>query len=163
MSAVIILVIQTAYKYCNLKLTKNKQQKTTTINPLRKLNKSTFCYLKKRNCLFSLHESCMMAMVKKDPDGHGCYLSHQKFLADLYRGKFMDILFHLKTPFMMDGQAKALSRSGTGNTESETTSAKKRKRKANAALANEIPQSNLVNRMQFIIEQLKFTNQKVRF
>ena len=103
----------------------------------------------------------MMAMVKKDTDGHGCHLSHQKFLADLYHGKFMDILFGLKTPYMMDEQAKALSRSGSGNTESETTSAKKRKRKANAA--NEIPQSNLVKRMLLTIDQLKFTHQKVRF
>ena len=117
----------------------------------------------KKKLSFQLHESCMMAMVKKDPNGHGCHLSHQKFLADLYHGKFMDILFGLKTPYMMDEQAKALSRSGSGNTESETTSSKKRKRKANAALANEIPQSNLVNRMQLTIEQLKFTNQKVRF
>ena len=37
----------------------------------------------------------------------------------------MDILFGLKTPYMMDEQAKALSRSGSGNTESETTSSKK--------------------------------------
>ena len=103
----------------------------------------------------------MMAMVKKDTDGHGCHLSHQKFLADLYHGKFMDILFGLKTPYMMDEQAKALSR--TGNTESETTSSKKRKRKANAAVANDIPQSNLVNHMQLTIDQLKFTNQKVSF
>ena len=117
----------------------------------------------KKKLSFQLHESRMMALVKKDTDGHGCHLSHQKFLADLYRGKFMDILFHLKTPFMMDGQAKALSRSGTGNTESETTSAKKRKRKANAALANEIPQSNLVKRMQLTLDQLKFTDQKVSF
>ena len=102
-----------------------------------------------------------MALVKKDTEGHGCHLSHQKFLADLYHGKFMDILFGLKTPYMMDEQAKALSRSG--NTEFETTSSKKQKRKANAALANEIPQSNLVKRMQLTLEQLKFTDQKVRF
>ena len=117
----------------------------------------------KKKLSFQLHESCMMALVKKDTEGHGCHLSHQKFLADLYHGKFMDILFGLKTPYMMDEQAKALSRSGSGNTESETTSSKKRKRKANAALANEIPQSNLVKRMQLTIEQLKFTDQKVRF
>ena len=105
----------------------------------------------------------MMALVKKDTEGHGCHLSHQKFLADLYHGKFMDILFGLKTPYMMDEQAKALSRNGSGNTECETTSRKKRKRKAYAALANEIPQSNLVKRMQLTTEQLKFTDQKVRF
>ena len=115
----------------------------------------------KKKLSFQLHESRMMALVKKDTEGHGCHLNHQKFLADLYHGKFMDILFGLKTPYMMDEQAKALSRSGTGNTESETTSSKKRKRKANAALANEIPQSDLVNRMQLTIEQLKFTDQKV--
>lgn len=50
-----------------------------------------------------------MAVVAKI-DSRGCFLSHSKFLSDLYgdTNKFItDDLFNIKTPFMMDEQAKA--------------------------------------------------------
>ena len=93
-----------------------------------------------------------MAVVEKVDGGHGCLVSHQNFLADLYGGKFMDFLFHLKTPYMMDEQAKALSRNGN------YTETNKRKRKRN----EDIPQNNLVKLMQSILTQLTFKDSRVR-
>ena len=96
-----------------------------------------------------------MAVVKK-VDG-GCLLSHQNFLLDLYHGKFMEILFHLKTPYMMDEEAKKLSRNGNAENDITVTNRKKRKRKTN----NENPQSHLVSTMKSILSQLDFKEPKV--
>ena len=96
-----------------------------------------------------------MAVVKK-VDG-GCLLSHQNFLVDLYHGKFMEILFHLKTPYMMDEQAKALSRNGNAEYDIAVTNRKKRKRKT----SNDNPQPHLVTTMKSILSQLEFKEPKV--
>ena len=69
----------------------------------------------------------------------------------------MDGLFHLKTPYMMDEQAKALSRNGNAEYDNAVTNRKKRKRKAH----DEIPQSHLVTSMKSILNKLEFKERKV--
>ena len=74
-------------------------------------------------------------------------ISHQVFLQELYENNWIDGIFDIKTPFMMDGQAKAVVKHKNGGELS-----RKRKKKnlcANACLTEiELRMISLLKNLQ---------------
>ena len=65
-------------------------------------------------------------------------ISHQVFLQELYENKWIDGIFDIKTPFMMDEQAKAVVRLKNGGNVSHRK--RKRNKKFEIACLTEIEQ-----------------------
>ena len=73
-------------------------------------------------------------------------ISHEAFLHELYENKWIDGIFDIKTPFMMDGQAKAIVKHKNGGELS-------RKRKKKKCDVNELTEIEL--RMISLLKNLQ--------
>ena len=74
-----------------------------------------------------------MAIIGRLSDKNTWLISHEKFLQDIYKNekkktKWIDGIFDIKTPYMMDDQAKAIV---TNNHETSKKKSRKRKNREN--------------------------------
>ena len=88
----------------------------------------------------------IMAIIGRLPDKNTWLISHEKFLQDIYNNekkktKWIDGIFDIKTPFMMDDQAKAIV---AKNTENSKKKSRKRKIRETEILPIEIKMTEVL-------------------
>ena len=72
-------------------------------------------------------------------------ISHEQFLQELYENKWIDGIFDVKTPFMMDEQAKAVVKHKNGG---ELSKRKRKKKNCNALTEIEQRMISLLKNLQ---------------
>ena len=70
-------------------------------------------------CGFFLFQFLIMAIIGRLPDKNTWLISHEKFLKEIYykeekKIEWIDGIFDIKTPFLMDDQAKAIVANNAG-------------------------------------------------
>ena len=92
----------------------------------------------------------------------GCLLSHDQYLKDLYKGHFIDGLFNLKTPFLMDEEAKKAAALLEQKEQNNFTNKKQRrkKRKNIDSCIISIQEESIRKKMKFLLQKLDFGKSK---